>query len=816
MNFILWYYSQGVVAYFETMKNLAAFLWYYFSIGPLFGSLFAPWKKVLLQKDWTSWNPKKSIELFLENTFFRIFGALVRLCVIGTGLFAELVLIVGGFVLFFVRLALPVAFLFALVEVIMGDYFYILLLLATVVLLISAMRRYSMDRKIPYAEMSFYDLAQQDWFERVWMRIGKSGAEMDKSILQDFEAFEKFLISVNLTIEDFKMLLDLEMKRQIKIEQSKKVLSRKNLFKIDPIGRHWTHGYTPLLDAHSIDLAKNDPTEYEDVDASSHSKEIQMITLILKRPTQNNALVVGEPGVGKKSIIHHLGKKIREGTVDDELKNKRLVLVSLGEGISATADKGGDIENYLNNLFSEVAFAENIILAIENLGEYLDPEGSISHVSIASVLEKYLTIPTFQILATSTTRDYHRLIEKNQNLVKSFEMVEAEELTEDQSIKVIFQKFRDLERERVIFSYQAIRNIVKRSGQIKRSSPLPERAVDLATDILTYWEKEPSPIITEEVVDKFISLKTGIPLGEIEQGEREKLLGLEKIMHEQIIGQEEAVTEIAEAIRRVRSGVGDSQKPIGSFLFLGPTGVGKTETAKALAKAYFGDEDKMIRFDMSEYQTQASIERIIGSDITNKAGLLTSKVKDSPFSLLLLDELEKAHPDILNLFLQVLDEGFITDALGERVYFNNMIIIATSNAGAPLIKEMSEQGKGAKEIKEALINLIVEKGIYRLEFLNRFEGVIYFRPLKDDELVKVTELILNKFAKRLESEKNIQLQYDPAIVSQIIQKGYDPIFGARSIVHYISDTVESVVAKKIIEGNVKRGEQIVVSTGDLQ
>ncbi|KKT93183.1 MAG: ATPase AAA-2 domain protein, partial [Parcubacteria group bacterium GW2011_GWC1_45_14] len=361
----------------------------------------------------------------------------------------------------------------------------------------------------------------------------------------------------------------------------------------------------------------------------------------------------------------------------------------------------------------------------------------------------------------------------------------------------------------VIFTHEAIKAVIKESNRYNWSSPLPERAIDLAMDVMMLWNKKPDAfLVNEQTVSEFLSLKTGTPHGEIQSGERKKLLNLEKILHQQVIGQEEAIKQVAEALRRARSGISNMEKPVGSFLFLGPTGVGKTETAKALAKTYFGDEGRMIRFDMSEFQTPSSIDRLLGSSQLNQQGRLVTEVKDNPYSLILLDEIEKAYPEILDIFLQILDEGFVTDAFGEKVNFRNTMIIATSNAGAALIKEEVEMGADADKIKQDVIDYAISNNVFRVEFLNRFDGVIFFRPLSGNELTNVVKLMLKKLAKRLHDEKNIDVDFSDDLSAKIIEKGYNPIFGARSLNRYIEDTVEDILAKKIIAGEVRKGEKV--------
>jgi ATP-dependent Clp protease ATP-binding subunit ClpC len=268
-------------------------------------------------------------------------------------------------------------------------------------------------------------------------------------------------------------------------------------------------------------------------------------------------------------------------------------------------------------------------------------------------------------------------------------------------------------------------------------------------------------------------------------------------------------------MRRARAGFGDAKRPLGSFIFLGPTGVGKTETVKAFAESYFGDETRMIRLDMSEYQTPEAVSRLIGSEAIGVSGQLTDLVKEKPFSILLLDELEKAYPKALDLFLQILDEGFVTDSAGEKISFRNTIIIATSNAGAPLIKESLEQGMPLADVRKRVMDYIVEQGIYRLEFLNRFDGVIFFEPLSQEELLQVTNMKLESFSARLKKEKNITIEFAPGVAEKIVAKGYQPEFGARSINRYIEDTIEDVVIGQIIAGSATAGSVLSVTADQL-
>jgi len=338
--------------------------------------------------------------------------------------------------------------------------------------------------------------------------------------------------------------------------------------------------------------------------------------------------------------------------------------------------------------------------------------------------------------------------------------------------------------------------------------PFPEKAIRLLDESIAYlttYTKD--KILEERHIKRIVSEKTEIPLESLEGKEKDLLLNLETLIHQRLINQDEAVKEVSNALRRARAEVNLKKGPIGSFLFLGPTGVGKTECSKTIAEIYFGSEERIIRFDMSEFQNVEDIPRLIGTPKEN--GVLTTKVKEDPFSLVLLDELEKAHKNVLNLFLQVLDEGFLTDGAGRRVDFKNTIIIATSNAGAVLIREDMKMGKKPEEIKERLLNHLIKQGIYRPEFLNRFDEVVYFEPLSKENLVKIAGLMLNKLKKSL-MDKGITLEITKELKENIAELSYNPEFGAREMQRVIQDKVENVLAKALLSNQLKRGNKVKV------
>jgi ATP-dependent Clp protease ATP-binding subunit ClpC len=811
-NFIHWYYNDGIHELLEIGKNFLLFVWRYFSIFELSKTLLAPWKRDVQSADWVGIHPIKMLTLFFENIISCLLGAIVRTMVIAVGICFFVVVLVGVILMNIVWIALPslwiliayYAFKFGI-----EDTYYILVLipLSTIAVIIL----YYRDTQTPMLHLGFEELLKKDVFERICGRLGISRKRFPDEIFGN-DLFHDFLKARNLNEKEYLHLANIELKREQSRIDASKFWRKEYLDKIPAIGMQWRYAYTIHLDRYCNDLSVGDTSEYASAELIGRKDEYEILKLVLERPDQNCALLVGSAGIGKKTLVHGLAKNVRINNEKGVLSRKRMLVLDLGRLISDTISRGEDVENSLRRLFYEASYAGNIILIIEHFEYFLGKDSNTFHPDISAVLGEFLHVPTFQIIALSTPREYHQLIEKQEEVAKYFEVVELREPSENEAVDIVLNQLEKYENQRVLFTFKALEKIVQDSGRHNWEFPLPERAIDLAMDVLMFWEKKSDEhFVSEKVVADYLSLKTGVPQGEIDGGERKKLLNLEARLHRQVVGQDEAVIQVSQALRRARSGIGNSKKPVGSFLFLGPTGVGKTETAKALAKTYFGDEKKMIRLDMSEFQTPSSIDRLLGSNQLNQPGRLVTQIKDNPYSLLLLDEIEKAYPEILDIFLQILDEGYVNDAFGEKINFRNTMIIATSNTGSALIKKMVEEKCSPEETKQAVIDYAIENNIFRTEFLNRFESVIFFRPLNDKELKSVVRLQMQKLIRRIAKEKNIELAYDEAVVEKIIQKGYNPIFGARSLNRFIEDEIESIIAKKIISGQAKNGEKITLS-----
>ncbi|MEI7891238.1 MAG: AAA family ATPase [bacterium] len=811
-NIIHWYYNEALHELLGIWKNFLFFFWEFFSIKEMLVTILAPWRRDVSVSHSRGFHPLKTLSVLFENIVSRLLGCVVRLCVVSFGFIVEAFVLTFGLLLSFFWLVAPFGLLFLLfwwasLSAFFGVFVAFCLSWAGLIFIF-----YAQSSKVPAKMLEDQHLLKQVVFERICGRLGIARKRFPDEIFGNNEPFADFLKARNVTLEEYLKIADFEIKNVQKKLDDSKFWTTQSLRKICGIGRQWKYGYTVALDHYCLDLSQHDFSEYARSSFVGRNDEYELLKLTLERPDQNCALVVGNAGIGKKTLIHELARNIRFRDEDEMFLDKRIMILDLARFISDVVSRGEDVENSLRKIFYEASYAGNIVLVIEHFEYFLGKEDSAFHPNISAVLVEYLNVPTFQVIALSTSKEYHQLIEKQQEVAKYFEVIELHEPTESETLTILLNQLEKFESSSVLFTYKALEKIVRDSGKHNWEFPLPERAIDLAMGVLMFWEKKSNEeFVSEKVVSDYLSLKTGVPQGEIEGLERKKLLNLEATLHRQVIGQDEAINQVSQALKRSRSGLGDSKKPVGSFLFLGPTGVGKTETAKALAKAYFGDENKMIRLDMSEFQTPNSIDRLLGSSALNQQGRLVTQIKDNPYSLLLLDEIEKAYPEILDIFLQILDEGYVNDAFGEKINFRNTMIIATSNAGAAMIKNMVEDEKPAEQIKEAVIDFAIANNIFRTEFLNRFEGVIFFRPLNNNELKSVVRLQLQKFIRRLDKEKNIKVEYNENILEKIIQKGYNPIFGARSLNRYIENEIESILAEKIISGEAKSGEKIMLS-----
>lgn len=609
--------------------------------------------------------------------------------------------------------------------------------------------------------------------------------------------------------------------------------------------------------------------------------EIGRIIQILSRRTKNNPCLIGEPGVGKTAIVEAIAWRICEGTVPKTMAGKRIFSLDLSGAVAGSKYRG-EFEERLKNIIDEVQNSGNIILFIDEIHTIVGAGGAEGSMDASNILKPSLTKGNLQVIGATTISEFRKYFEKDAALERRFQPVTVEEPTEEQAVEILkglksaYEDFHN-----VTISDEAIRAAVKLSSRYINDRNLPDKAIDLideacskmrirevpkpksvkdkeidvaelnlelemcvrhadfksATEIkkqldkaqnklnkaIAKWEgteEEFRPIITENSIEEVVAMWTGIPVTRLEKNEQKRLLDLEKVLHKRMIGQEEAVSAVAKAVRRGRVGLKNPNRPIGSFLFLGPTGVGKTELSKTLAEAVFGTEDSIIRVDMSEYMEKHSVSKLIGSPPGyvgfEDGGQLSDKVRQNPYSVVLFDEIEKAHPDVFNVLLQVLDDGHITDSKGRKVSFKNTIIIMTSNAGANRIVDPKHLGFSQGDTEKAdyekmKANVMEEvKLMFRPEFLNRIDDIIVFHTLSESEVKSIVSLMLKNLAKQVKEQMDIALSFTSSLKIYLAKESYDKKFGARPLRRMIQNKVEDMLAEEVLAEKVKAGDKVTV------
>ena len=618
-------------------------------------------------------------------------------------------------------------------------------------------------------------------------------------------------------------------------------------------------------------------------------KEIQRVIQILSRRTKNNPVLIGEPGVGKTAVAEGLALEIAKGNVPEILKDKRVVSLDL-TGMVAGAKYRGDFEERIKAAIDEVKKSKNTILFIDELHTIVGAGAAEGSADAANILKPSLARGDFQVIGATTLNEYRKYIEKDAALERRFQPVKVGEPTPEQAVQIL-KGLRDSyeAHHKVKITDEAINAAVTLSSRYIADRYLPDKAIDLIDegaskvrlasltspdnvkeleDEIADYEKEKASAINEqdferaarlrdeqkelqtklddakkkwqeqqkgnsgevtaEDIAKIVSEWTGIPVVQLTKEESERLLNMENVLHERVIGQSEAVTAIAKAIRRGRVGLKDPKRPVGSFIFLGPTGVGKTELCKALAEAMFGDENAMLRLDMSEYMEKHTVSKLIGSPPGyvgfEEGGQLTEKVRRKPYSVVLFDEIEKAHPDVFNMLLQILEDGRLTDSQGRTVDFKNTIIIMTSNVGARLITEKqsslgfnSENEKAEESEKKDIKELVTGelRKVFRPEFLNRVDDIIVFNKLNKDEIKQIAVKMLKTLENRLD-KMNIKINFTDNAVSEIADKGFDENYGARPLRRAIQNEIEDPLSEQMLEGKVKDGAVVTCDFADGQ
>lgn len=636
---------------------------------------------------------------------------------------------------------------------------------------------------------------------------------------------------------------------------------------------------TPLLDKYGRDL--NILAQEEKIDpVIGRNREIERVIQILSRRTKNNPILIGEPGVGKTAVTEGLAQRLINGNIPKVLASKRIISLNMASLVAGTKYRG-DFEDRLKKIIDEIIENKNIILFIDEMHTLIGAGAAEGSMDAANILKPALSRGEIQVIGATTLKEYKKYIEKDSALERRFQTIMVNEPSVEDAISIlkgIRNKYEEFHCAKI--TDEAIKAAVKTSQRYITDRFLPDKAIDLMDEASakvrlktvniptnisqleqkiqdlkkakekaidnqdyelaatirdqeiqikeelatakTAWEKQNNAqiAVTEEDIADVATLWTGIPVKRLVAKEADRLLHIEDIIHKRVVGQNEGVNAVAKAIRRARAGLKDPKRPIGSFLFLGPTGVGKTELARSLAEAIFGDESAMIRFDMSEYMEKHTVSRMLGAPPGyigyDEGGLLTDAVRRKPYAVILLDEIEKAHPDIFNILLQVLDDGRLTDSQGRTVDFKNTVIIMTSNAGAFKLQPQKTNTMGFavnedKQIKQNAKKIVMDevKRQFKPEFLNRIDEIIIFEPLTDKELTQIVTLLLNDVQKRL-AEMDIELIIKDEVKSYLLKHGTDTIYGARPLKRAVQRYLQDPLAEQLLQKNIKSMQKIII------
>lgn len=572
------------------------------------------------------------------------------------------------------------------------------------------------------------------------------------------------------------------------------------------IGKGMLGRVTPNLDRVSVDITK-EVRKGNITDIVGRDEEIKKISEILEGD-KNDILILGESGIGKSSLINGIAYDIMTGTKYKTIKNKRVISLDVPAIISG-ADNVGKVAEKLTTILRETEESGDIILFIDEMQSLvtgMGEEGGYDS-TIFSILESYISKNRIRVIGALSLSNYRKYIEQNDSIERLFQKIEIEEPSVEDTTEILKKTALEIEkRHNLVITYPAIIKSIELSEKFMHDKVLPDKAKDVL-ERASSSVKNSTKILSSEDIEKEISEMTKVPITAIDKNEADKLLNLGTEMKKKVIGQDHAIDKIGSALQRARTGIRNENKPIAGFLFVGMTGVGKTETAKALLSSYFGDDKNLIRLDMSEYQQISSMDRIIGSDDGNTSGSLAEKIRNNPFSLILIDEIEKAHPNILLTFLQILDEARLTDTAGNLVDFTNSILIATSNVGTRSIQKVSESGGQYKDMQESAMKEVRDK--FAPELLNRFTSIIVFNPLSKENLKTITSLMLDK-VKGMTAEKDIEIHFKPELIEELIKRGYSPEWGARPLARVIEDSVESYIAVKILKKEINPGSKLIL------
>lgn len=819
-GFLPWHFLVVPKEVLKGVGNFLLFNFHFFSTGLLLKTLFTPWKRQRIDKEKPGFSFQEYFTVLTFNLISRGIGAFIRAWFILVSLVFEAIILIFGLFIFILAILTPVISLPSFLSRGKGKKWSDLIIRSKKEPLPFVLA----FLKSPRGQFLFYRLGVKP--ETVEQELLKNTApqslapfegaflptntpsEIFSGLSLLWAPLNKTLTAFGLDLKDIEAVLAWFDHGEEKRQKEARFWEKENLMRKRALGVYWSYGYTLALDQYSTDFTQEQAFASHLV---GRDEEVSRMETILSRSGQSNVLLIGEEGVGKRTVVFQLAENIRQGKVYPTLKHKRVLEVNINKVIGESKTPV-EAQNKFEDILKEAVWAGNIILIIPNFDRFVSTlEGRID---LTPVFGRTMEKGKLQVIGISTPEAYQKYLYPNPVISKLFSKVEVNPPDKKGAIEILETFASQFEKEKkILITYQAIKEAVLKSDRYISDIPFPEKAIDLLDETAVAVEQrgwQGKGIITAADVDSVLSLKIKVPVGEIAQEEKEKLLDLENIIHKRLINQEQAVSDLANAFRRTRLRLGKKQKPAGVFLFLGPTGVGKTETAKALAEAYFGSENRLARLDMNEFQDSGASVRLLGDFASKEPGVMAKLLRENPFCVLLLDEIEKASPQVLNLFLTAFDEGYLTDNFGKKVSLTEMIIVCTSNAGSEFIRQRVGAGSSAEDFKKELIEYLLQKGIFSPEWLNRFDSVVVYRPLTFEHLKQIAVLMLKNLNENLK-EREISLKITESLLEQIATQGNDPTFGARPMRRLIQDKIEAPLAQRLLRGEIKKGEEVEIS-----
>jgi len=852
LKYLIWRWTEGITSYWKTTAVFSKFWWHWLAIPLLAKTLFKTWKRDTAPPK-KGFNIKEWLNRHLFNLFSRLIGFAIRFLTIIFGLLLQIVWWISAILLFPLWLLSPLALVAlillipnviqnissptASVEKVPGKllqspaptdwnilptdllikllplFIIILVIIILVTLEIKTIQARYFKK---FLEPDPDNPGNQLWFQTVCLHLMQ-----DSGLVRDNwgkKGMKEILRKSGLNQKEFEKLVSWEIARQKEYYQKRCWWLSQSLFSKSPLTESWAFGWTFILDRFSRKLIHEvSPLPFLH---SLHPASSELLVNSLKEQEGSNIVIVGETGSGRTRLVHELAKSIADRNIPPELAGKRLIKFRLDDLLAMSSQEDEKI-NLLKRAFNETVSSGNVILFIPSLYSYLQPktdEDQIGGADISSVLVEFLESTDLHMVTLATPLELNNILQKKQNLAKYFKTIKLEEPKDEDSLTALRREAQLIEsRTPVLLTYPALKKTLESAKRYSQEPAMPGRAIELLEELAVYWNNENREyqIIKEEEVEKFVSTKLGVSVGKLKGKEKSKLLKLEEEMGKYIVGQRPGIKAVSSALRRRRLDLSNPERPAGTFLFIGPTGVGKTHTAEVLAKIYFKGEAKIARMDMSEYQDESAIEKLLGDSTGKIEGQFHKILTENPFNLILLDELEKASRNVHQLLLQIMEEGMAKTGTGSKLNFRETLIIATSNAQAEYVRKLFNEGGEYPEIKRASVEKIQKEGIFSPELLNRFDDIMAFHPLAPEQIFQVTGLILKQLKDRLEKQE-ILISYTDAFQQKLAEIGFHPTFGARQIRRVVQTNIEDSIAKDLLEEKIEKGKQFELPISYLE